>query len=126
MYNFFDGSNLFGDPSVEPMAFLTKLAMNASIWSVAMIFYSGNDDSLTAHRGTQDNGEFAGIILQERHIKYALFAGAGHAVPWERPESLMRARNPPGLCISSRIHSGFKSNRAGAQYHGGLKCPSWN
>ncbi|KDQ51766.1 hypothetical protein JAAARDRAFT_40793 [Jaapia argillacea MUCL 33604] len=131
-YNFSEGSNRFGDPSLEPMAFLTELAMNASIRSVAMIFYSGNDDSLVAHRGTEvviqnttfggfqgftrrpstpwckDNGEFAGIIHQERNVTYALFAGAGHAVPQQQPESayvflreFILGSNPTGLVLNT-------------------------
>ncbi|KAJ7479832.1 hypothetical protein FB451DRAFT_1239945 [Mycena latifolia] len=69
------------------------------------MFYSGNDDSLVAHRGTEvviqnmtlggvqgftrkpvtpftdDRGNFAGIIHQERNLTYALFKGAGHFLP---------------------------------------------
>ncbi|KAJ7263016.1 alpha/beta-hydrolase [Mycena rebaudengoi] len=93
------------DPSPEPMTFLTELATNASAKGVGMVFYSGNDDALVAHRGTEvviqnmtfggvqgftrkpstpftdDAGNFAGIIHQERGVTYALFQNAGHLVP---------------------------------------------
>ena len=35
------------------MAFLTELATNMTAHGVKVIFYSGNDDSLIAHRGTE-------------------------------------------------------------------------
>lgn len=35
------------------MAFLTELAANASDKHVSIMLYSGNDDSLVAHRGTE-------------------------------------------------------------------------
>ncbi|KAF5358669.1 hypothetical protein D9758_007755 [Tetrapyrgos nigripes] len=47
------GRNPFGDPSVEPMAFMTELAANASAKGVNIVIYEGNDDSLVAHRGLQ-------------------------------------------------------------------------
>ncbi|KAJ7474691.1 alpha/beta-hydrolase [Mycena latifolia] len=101
--------NDFGDPSPEPMTFLSDLATNASAHGVGIIFYSGNDDSLVAHRGTEvviqnmtfggiqgftrrpstpfsdDHGNFAGIIHQERGLTYALFQNAGHLVPQSVP-----------------------------------------
>ncbi|KAJ7320786.1 alpha/beta-hydrolase [Mycena albidolilacea] len=101
----------FGDPSPEPMVFLSELAANASARGVGIVFYSGNDDSLVAHRGTEvviqnmtfggvqgftrkpatpftdDKGNFAGIIHQERNLTYALFRGAGHLVPNSVPEA---------------------------------------
>ncbi|KAJ7434538.1 alpha/beta-hydrolase [Mycena galericulata] len=101
--------NAFGDPSPEPMTFLSDLANNASAKGVGIIFYSGNDDSLVAHRGTEvviqnmtfggvqgftrkpstpftdDQGQFAGIIHQERGLTYALFQNAGHLVPQSVP-----------------------------------------
>ncbi|KAJ7655810.1 alpha/beta-hydrolase [Mycena polygramma] len=101
----------FEDPSPEPMVFLTELATNASAKGVGIVFYSGNDDSLVAHRGTEtviqnmtfggvqgftrkpstpfsdDKGNFAGIIHQERNLTYALFRGAGHLVPNSVPEA---------------------------------------
>ncbi|KAI0954566.1 hypothetical protein AcW1_006420 [Taiwanofungus camphoratus] len=97
------------DPSVEPMAFLTELATNASMKNVQVILYSGNDDSLVSHRGTQvviqnttfggiqgftrkpstpwydDEGNFAGIVHQERGWSYLLFKGAGHLIAEQQP-----------------------------------------
>ncbi|KAJ7078454.1 alpha/beta-hydrolase [Mycena belliarum] len=101
----------FSDPSPKPMVFLSDLATNASARGVGIVFYSGNDDSLVAHRGTEvviqnmtfggiqgftrkpatpftdDRGNFAGIIHQERNLTYALFKGAGHLVPNSVPEA---------------------------------------
>ncbi|KAF7361130.1 Carboxypeptidase [Mycena sanguinolenta] len=95
----------FIDPSPAPMVFLSELASNASARGVAIVFYSGNDDSLVAHRGTEaviqnmtfggvqgftrppatpwsdDEGNFAGIVHQERNLTFVLFKGAGHLVP---------------------------------------------
>ncbi|OCH94836.1 alpha/beta-hydrolase [Obba rivulosa] len=105
--------NEFGDPSVEPMAFLTELASNASARNVSMVFYSGNDDSLVNHRGTEvviqnmtfggiqgftrppstpwfnDDGSFAGIVHQERNVTYVLFQGAGHLVAQWQPAAAL-------------------------------------
>ncbi|KAJ7487265.1 alpha/beta-hydrolase [Mycena galericulata] len=108
---FSDGLLAFGDPSPDPMTFLSDLATNASARGVGIVFYSGNDDSLVAHRGTEaviqnmtfggvqgftrkpstpfsdDHGNFAGIIHQERNLTYALFKGAGHLVPMDAPQA---------------------------------------
>ncbi|OBZ72405.1 putative serine carboxypeptidase CPVL [Grifola frondosa] len=109
--------NQYGDPSVEPMAFLSDLAANASIHNVSIIFYSGNDDSLVQHHGTEviiqnmtfggiqgftqkpstawfdDQGNFAGIVHQERGLTYILFNGAGHLVPeWKPAQALVFLR----------------------------------
>ncbi|KAJ7576927.1 alpha/beta-hydrolase, partial [Mycena floridula] len=105
------GSNEFGDPSVESSVLLTDLATNASAKGVDIILYSGNDDALVAHRGTEvviqnmtfggiqgftkkpstpwfdDQGKFAGIVHQERNLTYVLFQGAGHLVPRFVPEA---------------------------------------
>lgn len=35
------------------MAFLSELATNASAKNVGIVFYSGNDDALVGHKGTQ-------------------------------------------------------------------------
>ncbi|KAJ7668909.1 alpha/beta-hydrolase [Mycena rosella] len=101
----------FGSSSDSPMVFLSDLATNATARGVGIVFYSGNDDSLVAHRGTEvviqnmtfggvqgftrkpatpftdDKGNFAGIIHQERNLTYALFKGAGHLVPNSVPEA---------------------------------------
>lgn len=41
------------DPSPEPMVFLTDLATNGTEQGVGFVLFSGNDDSLVTHRGTQ-------------------------------------------------------------------------
>ena len=56
--------NGHGDPSVEPVAFLTPLFANASVRQIPFVFYSGNDDSDIPHRGTEvviQNFTFGGI-----------------------------------------------------------------
>ncbi|KAI0079396.1 alpha/beta-hydrolase [Panus rudis PR-1116 ss-1] len=99
------------DPSAPPMDFLDELATNASKANVSIILYSGNDDSLVAHRGTEvtiqnttfggsqgfsrrpstawtnDRGEFAGVVHQERNWTFVLFNSAGHLVPATQPEN---------------------------------------
>ncbi|KAJ7202096.1 alpha/beta-hydrolase [Mycena pura] len=94
---------------IRPMTFLTDLATAASARNVSIVFYSGNDDSLAPHRGTEvviqnmtfggvqgftrkpstpftdDDGNFAGIVHQERGLTYALFQNAGHLVPQNAP-----------------------------------------
>ncbi|EJF59037.1 alpha/beta-hydrolase [Dichomitus squalens LYAD-421 SS1] len=97
------------DPSVEPMAFLSDLASNASQHGISVVLYSGNDDSLVAHRGTEvviqnttfggtqgfsrrpstpwidDNGFVGGVVHQERNWTYVLVEGAGHLIPYFNP-----------------------------------------
>ncbi|KAJ7348435.1 Alpha/Beta hydrolase protein, partial [Mycena albidolilacea] len=104
------GASALEDPS-KPMSFFSELASNASTHGVGIVLYSGNNDALAAHRGTEviiqntmfggiqgftrkpstpftdDTGNFAGIVHQERNITYALFAGAGHLVPMSVPEA---------------------------------------
>ncbi|OAX41086.1 alpha/beta-hydrolase [Rhizopogon vinicolor AM-OR11-026] len=99
------------DPSVEPMAFLTDLATNATAKNVSVVVFSGNDDSLVPHLGSQiaiqnttfggiqgftrkpstpwydDDGEFAGIVHQERNWTYILVEHAGHLVGYTNPQS---------------------------------------
>ncbi|KAI9066342.1 alpha/beta-hydrolase [Trametes sanguinea] len=109
--------NQYGDPSVEPIAFLSDLATNASAANVSIVFYSGNDDSLVQHRGTEviiqnmtfggvqgfsrkpstpwfdDAGNFAGIVHQERGLTYVLVDGAGHLIPeWKPAQALVFLR----------------------------------
>lgn len=43
------------------MNFLTELATNATKHDVGFVLYSGNDDTLIAHRGTE--GSIAGFIV---------------------------------------------------------------
>ena len=86
--------NQYGDPSLEPIAFLSDLATNASAANVSIVFYSGNDDALVQHRGTEviiqnmtfggtqgftrrpatiwfdDDGQVARIVHQERGLRY--------------------------------------------------------
>ncbi|EIW53484.1 alpha/beta-hydrolase [Trametes versicolor FP-101664 SS1] len=105
------------DPSVEPIAFLSELAANASARNIPFVFYSGNDDARISHRGTEtliqnftfggvqgftrkpstpwfdDDGNVAGIVHQERNVTYILVAGAGHEVPqWKPAQSLVFLR----------------------------------
>uniref|UniRef100_A0A0W0G8I5 Carboxypeptidase n=1 Tax=Moniliophthora roreri TaxID=221103 RepID=A0A0W0G8I5_MONRR len=107
------GAKGFADPSVEPMAFMTELATNASKQGIHIVLYSGNNDALISHFGTElaiqnttfggiqgftkkpstpwqdDSGNFAGIIHQERNWTYVLFENAGHLVPASRPEAAL-------------------------------------
>lgn len=104
-----DGNNF--DPSPEPINFFTALATNATARSIGIVLYSGNDDALIPHLGTEvaiqnvtfggiqgftrkpstawvnDAGEFAGIVHQERGWTYVLFYGAGHLVAQTSPNS---------------------------------------
>ncbi|KAG0699895.1 alpha beta-hydrolase [Suillus ampliporus] len=99
-----------GDPS-KPMAFLTELATNATAQDISVVIFSGNDDSLIPHLGSQitiqnttfggiqgftrkpstpwykDDGEFAGIVHQERNWTYVLVEHAGHLVGYTNPQS---------------------------------------
>ncbi|RDX42857.1 alpha/beta-hydrolase [Lentinus brumalis] len=109
--------NEHGDPSVEPVAFLTPLFANASERNISFVFYSGNDDAQVQHRGTEvviqnftfggvqgftrkpatpwfdDDGNAAGIVHQERGLTYVLFTGAGHLVPqWKPAQALVFLR----------------------------------
>ena len=40
---------------------------------------------------TNDRGEFAGIVHQERNWTFVLFTGAGHLVPQNQPENVGHA-----------------------------------
>jgi len=97
------------DPSPESMVFLSDLATNLTSHKIPVVIYSGNDDAIVAHRGTEitiqnttfggiqgftkkpstpwtdDDGKFAGIVHQERGWTYVLFQGAGHTVPTQKP-----------------------------------------
>ncbi|KAH9848633.1 alpha/beta-hydrolase [Lenzites betulinus] len=142
--------NEHGDPSVEPVAFLTELAANASARNVTMVFYSGNDDSQVQHRGTEvviqnftfggiqgfsrkpstpwfdDEGNFAGIVHQERNLTYVLFSGAGHLVPqWKPQQALVFLRefvlgsNKNGTVTGTTVVGGENSTLAGDFLPGG-------
>lgn len=104
-----DGMNF--DPSPVPINFFSALATNATARNVGIVLYSGNNDALIPHLGTEvaiqnttfggiqgftrkpstawvnDAGEFAGIVHQERGWTYVLFYGAGHLVPQLSPNS---------------------------------------
>ncbi|PVF95684.1 alpha/beta-hydrolase [Serendipita vermifera] len=99
--------NAFGDPSPEPQTFIDELSNN-----VTLVFYSGNTDGMVGHRGTElaiqnmtfggirgfvtrpstpwsdMDGNFAGVIHQERNVTYALFDGAGHGVWAAKPKAM--------------------------------------
>ncbi|EIW79100.1 alpha beta-hydrolase [Coniophora puteana RWD-64-598 SS2] len=101
------------DNSDPPMVFLTDLATNATKEGVSIIIFSGNDDSLIPHYGSQvtiqnttfggvqgfsvepqtpwynDDGEFAGIVHQERNWTYVLVEHAGHLVGNTNPTSAL-------------------------------------
>ncbi|KAI9056434.1 alpha/beta-hydrolase [Trametes sanguinea] len=143
--------NEHGDPSVEPVAFLTDLAANATARNVSIVFYSGNDDSQVQHRGTEvviqnftfggiqgftrkpstpwfdDDGNFAGIVHQERNLTYLLFVGAGHLVPeWKPAQALVFLRefvlgsNPNGTVTEgTSVVGGENSTLAGDYLPGG-------
>ncbi|KAH7910092.1 alpha beta-hydrolase [Hygrophoropsis aurantiaca] len=102
-----------GDPSIEPMAFLTDLATNATAQNISVVIYSGNDDSLVPHYSSEvtiqnttfggiqgftrkpstpwynDANEFAGIVHQERGWTYILVQHAGHLVGYTNPTSAL-------------------------------------
>jgi carboxypeptidase D len=108
-----DSTNMWGDPSVEPMAFLTDLATNATAHGMKIVIYSGNDDSLVPHFGSQiviqnttcggiqgfarkpetrwynDAGKFGGIVHQERGWTYVLVDHAGHLLAYNNPTSAL-------------------------------------
>ncbi|KAF7370325.1 Carboxypeptidase [Mycena sanguinolenta] len=105
--------DLEDDPSEPPMNFLTEFATNATAHNIGVVLYSGNDDALIAHRGTEvtiqnttfggiqgftrqpstpwndDSGKFAGIVHQERNWTYVLFNGAGHLVAAKTPAAAL-------------------------------------
>ncbi|CAL1716100.1 unnamed protein product [Somion occarium] len=144
-------SNQHGDPSVEPVAFLSELATNATANNVSIVFYSGNDDAQVQHRGTEviiqnftfggiqgfikrpstawfdDDGNFAGIVHQERNLTYILFTGAGHLVPeWKPAAALVFLRefvlgnNQTGLVLNdTTVVGGDNSSLANDVLPGG-------
>ncbi|KAJ6464618.1 Alpha/Beta hydrolase protein [Mycena vitilis] len=101
------------DPSQVAMNFLSEFATNATKHNVSVILYSGNDDALIAHRGTEvtiqnttfggiqgftrkpstpwtdDSGKPAGIVHQERGWTYVLFSGSGHLIPAKTPAAAL-------------------------------------
>ncbi|KAI0773275.1 alpha/beta-hydrolase [Trametes elegans] len=104
-----DPASDFNDPSSRPMAFLNELAANMSAQDISLVLFSGNDDAMTAHRSTEvviqnttfggvqgfsrrpstpwsdDDGQSAGVVHQERNWTYILIEDAGHLVPYTNP-----------------------------------------
>lgn len=118
----------------RPMPFLSELHANATENNISFVFFSGNDDSLIQHHGTEgkhpgrmyvssttqiedaviiqnmtfggiqgftrppstpwfdDDGEFAGIIHQERNLTYILINGAGHLASQWKPAQVTDER----------------------------------
>ncbi|KAG6374843.1 hypothetical protein JVT61DRAFT_4228 [Boletus reticuloceps] len=62
IYYPFGNSYSNGDPSVAPIEFLSDLATNATAHDMKIIIYSGNDDSLVPHVGSQ--GEPPPMFIQ--------------------------------------------------------------
>lgn len=56
------------DPSPEPMIFLTELASNATAQNLSIILYSGNDDALITHRGTEGMHRFLLVSTPSDHF----------------------------------------------------------
>ncbi|KAG8824603.1 hypothetical protein FRC17_009066 [Serendipita sp. 399] len=121
------GNSYAGDPSPTSQEFISELSKH-----IPIVLFSGNDDSLVGHRGTElaiqnmtfggirgftvrpstpfsdTDGNFAGIIHQERNVTYALFTGAGHMVPSDKPKAayaflqeFVLGKNTTGLVVSS-------------------------
>ncbi|KAJ4480940.1 alpha/beta-hydrolase [Lentinula aciculospora] len=98
------------DPSSAPINFMDELMANATADNVGILWFSGNDDALSAHfslevaiqnttwGGVQgfaqrpnttwydDTGVPGGIVHEERGLMYALVYGAGHQINTVHPE----------------------------------------
>ncbi|KAJ3778511.1 alpha/beta-hydrolase [Lentinula raphanica] len=98
------------DTSSPPMEFMDELMANATTENVGILWFSGNDDALSAHFSTEvaiqnttwagvqgfaqrpnttwydDTGIPSGIVHEERGLMYALIYGAGHQVNTVHPE----------------------------------------
>ncbi|KAF7795039.1 hypothetical protein EIP86_006183 [Pleurotus ostreatoroseus] len=123
------------DPSVEPMAFLSDLATNCTAHGIDVLILSGNDDSLVSHISSEiviqnttfggiqgftrkpstpwidDDGQFAGIVHQERNWTYILVEGAGHLIPQTQPgRAFVIARE----FIFGNNQTGLVTNSSGA------------
>ncbi|CAK5269877.1 unnamed protein product [Mycena citricolor] len=108
-----NNANSFGDPSPEPMVFLSELATNASARG-NMTF--GGIQGFTRRPSTpffDDNGGYAGIVHQERNLTFALFKGAGHLVPRDQPAAIyafvrefVLGSNTTGLVTDSGVIGG--------------------
>ncbi|KIJ55865.1 hypothetical protein M422DRAFT_240490 [Sphaerobolus stellatus SS14] len=100
------GTNSDGDLSAPPTDFLMELTAISTKADISWVIYSGNDDFLVPHFGSQcighpeynggftkspatpwygDDEKMAGIVHQERNITFTLFKDAGHLVPQWQP-----------------------------------------
>ncbi|KAF4610524.1 hypothetical protein D9613_006929 [Agrocybe pediades] len=110
-FDFTFGPNQGNDPSPMSINIFNDMAKNASAQGVGVILFSGNDDSLVPHLGTEiaiqnttfggiqgftrqpstpwknDKGEFAGVVHQERGWTYVLAYNAGHLLAQSNPVS---------------------------------------
>ncbi|KDR80630.1 hypothetical protein GALMADRAFT_240974 [Galerina marginata CBS 339.88] len=101
------------DPSPMSINIFNALAANATAHGVGVVLYSGNDDALIPHRGTEiaiqnttfggiqgftrkpstpwinDAGQFAGVVHQERGWTYVLVYGAGHLLAQASPATAL-------------------------------------
>ena len=101
--------NQYGDPSLEPIAFLSELVATASAANVSIVFYSGNDNVQHHGTGTEfviQNMTFGGtqglyapgcdtLVRQqqavcgdphrERGLTYVLINDSGHVVLLWKP-----------------------------------------
>ncbi|KAF8906194.1 Alpha/Beta hydrolase protein [Gymnopilus junonius] len=140
------GANGGNDPSrflvsLRAINIFNALAANATARGVGVVLFSGNDDSLIPHLGTEescklrqlsylqnttfggiqgftrqpstpwtnDAGEFAGVVHQERGWTYVLAYGAGHLLAETAPISaftmlreFILGSNPTGLVKTIR------------------------
>ncbi|EIM91454.1 alpha/beta-hydrolase [Stereum hirsutum FP-91666 SS1] len=93
--------------------FFADFVANASSQNVEIVLYSGGSNAIAHHTGleiliqntifggirgftrkpstpwTDDNGNIAGIVHQERGVVYALFDGVGHMIPNFKPDSAL-------------------------------------
>jgi carboxypeptidase D len=110
-FDFTFGENGSNDPSPAAINLFNALAANATAKNVGIVMYSGNDDALIPHRGTElaiqnttfggiqgftrkpatpwynDASKLAGVVHQERGWTYVLFLNSGHLVPLDAPLS---------------------------------------
>lgn len=90
----------------RPMAFLTELATNASMKNVQVILYSGNDDSLVSHRGTQGRYPSNGLCLHSfTDVHSSCYSGA-----FRGPSVYIPCRQVSHLCRTLHL-AVFKGSR---------------
>ncbi|KAJ3981145.1 alpha/beta-hydrolase [Lentinula detonsa] len=110
-YIHYDWMNSEGiDTSSPPINFMDELMANATMENVRILWFSGNDDALSAHFSLEvaiqnttwaggqgfvqrpnttwydDTGVPSGIVHEERGLMYALIYGAGHQINTVHPE----------------------------------------